>query len=198
MDFRYLLRLIFWMKNQVFATAQASSIRCKFYFGWEITYPQPTRLFYLIFLLDRPQVYIAPNILSGKIGISNQISLKYLLQLPQLVKSKLFVCFYILGEQIGICDQPTLRYIAGFIFWIRKQIFATGQIVITSPVLYFWWKNMYLQPPRPQIYPWLYILEKKTNIFNRPGLKYTIFYIKNIIVIGNNIKNYSYTNLRIE
>ncbi len=90
----------------------------------------------------------------------------------QLARPQVHAQFHILGRITGTCNRPGLRYMSGFIFWVGKQVSAINQVVGTSLASYFRRKNMYLQPARPQIHAWLYILGRKTSTYDRPGLRY--------------------------
>lgn len=86
------------------------------------------------------------------------------------------------------CNWTCLRYILPLIFQMEKQITATGRAFGTSHASHFRWKKMYLQLDGSQIYIAPYILGKKTGIYNRSGLRYTlrlIFQVKNQVPITN-------------
>ena len=131
-------------------------------------------------------------------------------------RSQVHARLHILGWKTGTCDRPGLSYLLGFIFWVRKQVPATGQVSGTCPASYFGW---YLQPARSQLHPRLHILGEKTCTYDRPGRRYMpgfifwvgkqvsatgqasgawYFHVKSVIVIRDSIKNHSCINLRTE
>ena len=76
------------------------------------------------------------------------------------------------GQASATCDRLGLRYLLGFIFWVGKQVPATGQVSGTCRASYFGWGNRYLQPATSQVPAGLHILGGKTSTCDRPGLRY--------------------------
>ena len=98
-------------------------------------------------------------------------------------------------------QSTNCKYMWRFIFWVGKQVPATGQVFtphISCNLLvdgiylasYFGWKNRYLQPGRPEIYNRLYISDGKIGICNWPNLKYMLDFIfrlvNHIFIINQN------------
>ena len=128
------------------------------YFRWENRYLRPAM----------PQVYVALDILGRRVGIGGRYTSRLMFWVGnKAARSQIHARLHILDGKTGSCDRPGLRYLTGFIFWVGKQVPATGQVSGTCQASYFGWENRYLQPARSQVLDKLHILGRKTGICDR-------------------------------
>lgn len=93
----------------------------------------------------------------------------------------------ILGRKTGTCDRPGLRYMPDFIFWVGKQVPATGQVsgTCTCRASYFGLENRYLRPARHQVHVRLiFLLHKLTGTDHRYTPRFIFWVGKEVPVAG--------------
>ena len=79
--------------------------------------------------------------------------------------------FY-LRKQIPITRQVVSIYLSDLIFWVEKPVPITSQVAGTYLALYFKCENRYLELARSQVNAQLYILGEKIGICDQPSKKY--------------------------
>ncbi len=149
---RYTSRFIFWVGKQV---VMAGTL-CASCFGWVIRYLPLARsqIHADLYILggktstcDRPGPTYKPGFIfwvgkqtpaTGEVSGTCRASYfgsknRYL----RPARSQVHAGLHILDGKTGTRDRPGLRYLTGFIFWVGKQVPATGQVSGTCRASYF-------------------------------------------------------------